>query len=65
MTLTQTVTNILNKRVTDQEAKMFAFYNYGILATYIRGQLIDDIMKQRKEGEKTVGNYGSSKKSFK
>ena len=32
MTLTKTVTNILSKRVTDEEAKQFALNNYGILA---------------------------------
>ena len=40
MTLTKTVTNILSKRVTDEEAKQFALNNYGILATYIRQQFI-------------------------
>ena len=45
MTLTTTVTNLLNKRVTDEQAKQFALDNYGILATYIRGQLIDKIKK--------------------
>ena len=45
MTLTTTVTNILSKRVTDEQAKQFALDNYGVLATYIRGQLIDKIKK--------------------
>ena len=45
MTLTTTVTNILCKRVTDEQAKQFALDNYGVLATYIRGQLIDKIKK--------------------
>lgn len=45
MTLTTAVTNILCKRVTDEQAKQFALDNYGILATYIRGQLIDKIKK--------------------
>ena len=45
MTLTTTVTNLLNKRVTDEQAKQFALDNYGVLATYIRGQLIDKIKK--------------------
>ena len=45
MTLTTAVTNILCKRVTDEQAKQFALDNYGVLATYIRGQLIDKIKK--------------------
>jgi len=45
MTLTIAVTNILCKRVTDEQAKQFALDNYGVLATYIRGQLIDKIKK--------------------
>ena len=45
MTLTTTVTNILNKRVTDEQAKQFDLDNYGVFATYIRGQLIDKIKK--------------------
>ena len=45
MTLTTTVTNILCKRVTYEQAKQFALDNYGVLATYIRGQLIDKIKK--------------------
>lgn len=45
MTLTTTVTNILSKRVIDEQAKQFALDNYGVLATYIRGQLIDKIKK--------------------
>ena len=45
MTLTIAVTNILSKRVTDEQAKQFALDNYGVLATYIRGQLIDKIKK--------------------
>ena len=45
MTLKTAVTNILCKRVTDEQAKQFALDNYGVLATYIRGQLIDKIKK--------------------
>jgi len=43
MTLTTTVTNILNKRVTDEQAKQFALENYGILATYIRQQFVSGL----------------------
>ena len=57
MTLTTTVTNILSKRVTDEQAKQFALDNYGVLATYIRGQLIDKIKK--------VDDYKIRKKDLK
>jgi hypothetical protein len=64
MTLTQTVTNILNKRVTDEEAKLFALNNFGILASYIRNKSLENIMKKRKEKLKLIGKFGSKKKSF-
>lgn len=41
--LVTTVTNILSKRVTEQEAKQFALDNYGILATYIRQEFVKSI----------------------
>jgi len=41
--LTATVTNILYRRVTEEEAKQFALDNYGVLATYIRQQFVNDI----------------------
>jgi hypothetical protein len=43
MTLKTTVTNILHKRVTDDQAKQFALDNYGILATYIRQHFISSL----------------------
>lgn len=45
MTLTITVTNLLNKRVTDEQAKQFALGNYGVLVTYIRQEFINKIKK--------------------
>jgi hypothetical protein len=47
MTLTTTVTNLLNKRVTDEQAKQFALDNYGILATYIRQQFISGLKETK------------------
>jgi hypothetical protein len=47
MTLTATVTNILHKRVTDEQAKQFALDNYGILATYIRQQFISGLKETK------------------
>ena len=59
MTLKTAVTNILGKRVTDEQAKTFALENYGILATYIRQEFINKIKKVddykiRKKDLKTV-----------
>ena len=45
MTLTIAVTNILNKKVTNEQAKTFALENYGVLATYIRQEFINKIKK--------------------
>lgn len=59
MTLTTTVTNILCRRVTDEEAKEFALNNYGILATYIRQQFVDDIQHHESKYTK-IKNYGKS-----
>ena len=57
MTLTTTVTNLLNKRVTDEQAKTFALENYGVLATYIRQEFINKIKK--------VDDYKIRKKDLK
>ena len=59
MTLTTAVTNILCKKVTDEQAKTFALENYGVLATYIRQEFINSIKKVddykiRKKDLKTV-----------
>ena len=57
MTLTTAVTNILCKRVTDEQAKTFALENYGVLATYIRQEFINSIKK--------VDDYKIRKKDLK
>lgn len=63
MTLTTTVTNILCRRVTDEEAKEFALNNYGILATYIRQQFVTDFKSKNvtisREKLKRHGNTNS------
>lgn len=41
--LVSTVTNILNKKVSKEEAKEFALKNYGVLATYIRNKFIESL----------------------
>ena len=43
--LVSTVTNILNKKVSEEEAKEFALKNYGVLATYIRQEHINNLKK--------------------
>ena len=47
MTLVATVTNILLRRVTEEEeeAKQFALNNYGVLCAYIRNQYVENVMK--------------------
>jgi hypothetical protein len=46
MNLVVAVTNILCKRVTEEEAKEFALKNYGLLACYIRARQIDKLIKK-------------------
>lgn len=41
--LISAVTNILNKKVNEEEAKEFALKNYGVLAAYIRNQYIESL----------------------
>jgi len=59
--LITTVTNILNKKVTEQEAKDFALNQYGVLATYIRQQLIDELAKTKPESDVYLGAGKKSK----
>lgn len=47
MTLVGAVTNILLKRVTEEEAKQFALDNYGVLASYIRNNTVEGILKNK------------------
>lgn len=44
-TLIQAVTNILFKKVTEEEAKDFALKQYGVLATYIRNKSKESVKK--------------------
>ena len=46
-TLTQTVTNILLKRVTDEQAKEFALNHYGVLCTFIRAEQIKKLTSNK------------------
>lgn len=43
--LISTVTNILNKRVTEQEAKDFALNHFGELCTHIRQEFTQKIIE--------------------
>ena len=45
--LISTVTNILNKKVTEEEAKDYALNNYGILATYIRQEYVKSLTSKK------------------
>ncbi len=53
-TLTATVTNILHKRVSEEYAMQWANENYGVLATYIRKEFMDTIMKERLENNTNI-----------
>ena len=50
--LVSAVTNILHKRVTEEEAKDFALNQYGVLASYIRNEFIENLKKQENEKSK-------------
>ena len=62
MTLTTAVTNILCKRVTEQEAKQFALDNYGVLAAYIRHQFVAGIIKKdsKQQGKLKILPYDNT-----
>lgn len=62
-TLVGTVTNILCKRVSEEEAMKFALENYGVLATYIRGEYIDEL-KVKMPISKLKGYKGDKSKFF-
>lgn len=64
MTLTIAVTNILNKKVTEEQAKQFALDNYGLLATYIRQQMLEKIMRERAKS-KCIKEYKGIGDKFK
>jgi hypothetical protein len=46
-TLKGTVTNILLKKVTEEQAKQFALDNYGELCAYIRAEAFKNIHQHR------------------
>lgn len=49
MTLTQTVTHITGKLVTQTEAKDFALNNFGLLATFIRDNKPTNYLKEEEK----------------
>ena len=61
MTLVIAVTNILCRRVTEEEAKEFALKNYGVLCAYIRSNAVTEILankgikvKQERKGKRLL-----------
>lgn len=44
--LVSAVTNILHKRVSEEEAKDFALKQFGVLASYIRNEFMNSLKKQ-------------------
>jgi len=64
-TLVQSVTNILLKPVTEQEAKDFALNQYGVLCAYIRNKQISkmtEIKSKKPLNNKITFNFRSTKK---
>lgn len=47
MTLRETVSKIRGYEVGETYARMFASEQYGVLASFIRGQLIENLAKER------------------
>jgi hypothetical protein len=47
LSLVKTVNNILNRRVTEEEAKQFALDNFGILCSHIRAEHVKEILLAR------------------
>lgn len=47
MTLITAVSNILNKNVTEEQAKEFALNNYGVLASYIRSEFVSKLKSKK------------------
>lgn len=52
--LVTTVTNILHKRVTEEQAKEYALNHFGELCTYIRNQHLDKFNIKPKDSSKMV-----------
>ena len=50
--LVSAVTNILHKRVTEEEAKDFVLNQFGVLASYLRNEFIENLKKQENEKSK-------------
>jgi hypothetical protein len=66
MNLIQTVSIILEKQVTEQEAKDFALEQYGVLASFIRNQVLDKNIQNRNKPKKNTDIilFGSSSKKY-
>lgn len=47
--LRATVTNILNKVVTEEEARIFASEQFGVLCAHIRAKQIEEVMKYKEQ----------------
>lgn len=53
-TLQQTVSNILGQRVTAKRAQLFANEEYGVLAAYIRAEVVREILEYRRQSKEAV-----------
>nr|DAI89532.1 MAG TPA: hypothetical protein [Caudoviricetes sp.] len=64
MTLKIAVTNILSRRVTEEEAMRFALEQYGVLAAYIRHELALRLNPTVKVKERKVSGKNTKKVSY-
>lgn len=54
MTLQQTVSKILGKKVTAKHAQLYANQSWGELRAYIKAEVVADILESRKKNKETV-----------
>jgi hypothetical protein len=61
LNLVAIVTNILFRKVSDEEAKEFALKNFGELCAYIRAEQVRYLLSQRKQKAVFEGRVGSGR----
>ena len=63
--LVTAVTNILCKKVSEEEAKEFALRNFGELCAYIRAEQVRYLLSQRKQKAVFEGKIGRPRNKVK
>lgn len=64
MTLRETVSKIQGYEVTETHARIFASEQFGVLASFIRGQLIDTLSKGREAKERAKNLKATEKRIY-